>query len=63
MAAKAKDRNCTNCGRGKVDGKMLLCRKLVDDAGDIAYPETMVRLEIEFAENFRCRDWASAEKE
>lgn len=42
---------------------MLLCRKLVDDAGDIAYPETMVRLEIEFAENFRCRDWASAEKE
>ena len=63
MALRASDRNCLNCARSENTDANLLCRKLVEDRDDIAYPEAVVTFGVEFARGFKCRDWISAEKE
>lgn len=63
MALRASDRNCLNCARSENTDVDLLCRKPVEDRDDIAYPEAVVTLGVEFARGFKCRDWISAEKE
>lgn len=63
MALRASDRSCLNCARSENTDANLLCRKPVEDRDDIAYPETVVTLGVDFARGFKCRDWISAEKE
>lgn len=63
MALKASDRNCLNCARSENNDADLLCRKPIEDQNDIAYPETVVTLGVDFARSYKCRDWVSAEKE
>lgn len=63
MALRASDRNCLNCARSEDNEAGLLCRKPVEDRDDIAYPEAVVTLGVDFAPGFKCRDWVSAEKE
>lgn len=63
MALRASDRNCLNCARSESDDADLFCRKPVEDRDDIAYPETVVTIGVDFAQSFKCRDWISAEKE
>lgn len=63
MALRASDRNCLNCARSENTDAGLLCRKPVEDRDDIAYPEAVVTLGVDFARGFKCRDWISAEKE
>lgn len=63
MALRASDRNCLNCARSENTDADLLCRKPVEDRDDIAYPEAVVTLGVDFARGFKCRDCISAEKE
>lgn len=63
MALRAIDRNCLNCARSENNDADLLCRKPVEDQNDIAYPETVVTIGVDFAQSFKCRDWISAEKD
>jgi len=63
VAIRASDRNCLNCARSENTDANLLCRKPVEDRDDIAYPEAVVTLGVDFAQGFKCRDWISAEKE
>lgn len=63
MALRASDRNCLNCARSENKNVELLCCKPVEDRDDIAYPETVVAIDSDFAKSFKCRDWISTEKE
>lgn len=63
MAQRASDRNCLNCARSENTDANLFCRKPVEDRDDIAYPEAVVTLGVDFAQSYKCRDWVSAEKE
>lgn len=63
MALRASVRNCLNCARSEGNDEDLRCRKPVEDRDDIAYPETVVTIGVDFAQSFKCRDWISAEKD